>query len=172
MQQHFCKFLPRGVDLWITVSRRSASLYSPNVSLIRTTHTHTHVQVTLIWTNVTCQHLVLVPAASCFRNKPLRGSVSSCSCFRLMSWFLAAGRLLVWISCRNVSWTRRSSWIYELLFGARLDRIVQNCPDCPWTLWLFGFSGCSAALITSLCGRASSAKRLKCDSVDGSEGDD
>lgn len=76
MQQHFCKFLPRGVDLWITVSRRSASLYSPNVSLIRTTHTHTHVQLTLIWTNVTCQHLVLVPAASCFRNKPRRGSVS------------------------------------------------------------------------------------------------
>lgn len=172
MQQHFCKFLPRGVELWITVPGvQHLFILQMSVWYVRHTHTHTHVQLTLIWTNVTCQHLVLVPA-SCFRNKPRRGSVSSCSCFRLMSWFLAAGRLLVWISCRNVSWTRRSSWIYELLFGARLDRIVQNCPDCPWTLWLFGFSGCSAALITSLCGRASSAKRLKCESVDGSEGDD
>lgn len=168
MQQHFCKFLPRGVELWITVSRRSASLYSPNVSLIRTTHTHTHTLEQTLPANIWFWFLLHVSGI----NLGAVQSVSSCSCFRLMSWFLAAGRLLVWISCRNVSWTRRSSWIYELLFGARLDRIVQNCPDCPWTLWLFGFSGCSAALITSLCGRASSAKRLKCDSVDGSEGDD
>lgn len=74
MQQHFCKFLPRGVELWITVPGVQ-HLFILQMSVWYVQHTHTHVQLTLIWTNVTCQHLVLVPA-SCFRNKPRSGSVS------------------------------------------------------------------------------------------------
>lgn len=72
----FSKFLPRGVELWITVPGvQHLFILQMSVWYVRHTHTHTHVQLTLIWTNVTCQHLVLVPA-SCFRNKPRRGSVS------------------------------------------------------------------------------------------------